>query len=218
MRLTTSPSTTATAGIPRGRTSSVRVWDLVVRFGHWMLVACFLTAWFTEGKPMWLHSSAGYGVAIVIAFRVLWGFIGTRHARFRDFLYPPRDALTYLKGLLRRRPRHYLGHNPAGGLMIVALLLSLLATAGTGLALYDADRGRGPVTTARAWLGDAAPAPGMRHTRDRKATHFWEELHEFFANATMLLVALHIGGVVVSSLAHEENLVRAMITGRKTVP
>jgi cytochrome b len=195
----------------------VRVWDLVVRFGHWMLVACLLTAWFTEGKPMWLHSSAGYGIAIVLGFRLLWGVIGTRYARFGDFVRPPREALAYLKGLVARRPQHYLGHNPAGGLMIVALLLSLLATAGTGMALYDADRGRGPVAAARAWLDDTAPVPGARHKRDKQAVHFWEEVHEFFATASMLLVVLHIGGVVVGSFAHRENLVRAMVTGRKSL-
>jgi cytochrome b len=181
-------------------------------------VACFFTAWLTEGSPMWLHKSAGYGVAIVLGFRLLWGFIGTRHARFADFLYPPREAIAYLKGLVAGRPRHYLGHNPAGGLMVVALLLALAGTAGTGMALYDANSGKGPVAAVRVWLNEAPPAPGARHKRDKKVAHFWEDLHEFFANATMLLVALHIGGVVVSSLAHDENLVRAMITGRKKVP
>ena len=196
-----------------GPPPAVRVWDLVVRFGHWLLVACVLTAWFSEGKPIWLHSSAGYGVAIVLALRILWGFIGTRHARFRDFVRPPRAALAYLKDLLARRPTHYLGHNPAGGLMIVALLLALAGTAGTGMVLYDANSGKGPVAAARMWMNEV-PA-GTRHERDKKAVHFWKEVHELFANTTMLLVVLHIGGVLASSVAHRENLVRAMLTGRK---
>ena len=198
--------------------TQIRVWDLVVRFGHWLLVACFLTAWFTEGEPRWLHTSAGYGVAIVLAFRIPWGFLGTRHARFRDFLYPPRDVIAYLRGLLARRPKHFLGHNPAGGLMVVALMFALAGTAGTGMVFYDANSGKGPVATVRLWSAGLPTDGSVRHHRDKARAHFWEEVHETFANATMLLVALHIAGVVVSSALHRENLVRAMITGRKQVP
>lgn len=194
--------------------TTVRVWDLVVRFGHWSLAGLFLTAWFTEGKPMWLHTSAGYGVLIVIAFRVLWGFIGTTHARFRDFIYPPREVLGYLKSLLARSPRHYLGHNPAGGAMVFALLLSLCCTAGSGMGLYAAENGRGPVAAGAALLRGEALSPSGKYRRVGDED-FWEETHEFFANATMLLVALHLGGVLASSLAHRENLARAMVTGRK---
>ena len=120
----------------------IRVWDLVVRFGHWMLAALFFTAYLTEGEPTWLHTSAGYGILIVIAFRVLWGFIGTTHARFRDFIYPLADVRAYLEGLRARAPKHYLGHNPAGGLMILVLLGSLTLTACSGMAYFAADRGR----------------------------------------------------------------------------
>jgi cytochrome b len=193
----------------------VRVWDLVVRFGHWLLVACFLTAWFTEGNPMWLHKSAGYGVAIVLAFRVPWGFLGTRYARFADFVRPPREAFAYLKALRSGHPPDYLGHNPAGGLMVVALLLSLAGTAGTGMALYDASSGKGPIAATRAWLDGKPYESGWGHKRDKKVARRWEDVHEVFANLTMTLVVLHIGGVVAGSLAHRENLVRAMITGRK---
>lgn len=198
--------------------TTVRVWDLVVRFGHWMLVACFLTAWFTEGSPMWLHKSAGYGVAIVLGFRLLWGFIGTRHARFHDFLYAPREVLAYLRSLLSRTPRHYMGHNPAAGLMVFALLFALAGTAGTGMLLYDANSGKGPVATLRLWSQGLPTDGSVKHKRDKKEVHQLEELHEAFANATMLLIVLHIAGVVVSSALHRENLVRAMVTGRKTLP
>lgn len=192
----------------------VRVWDLVVRFGHWSLAALFLTAYLTEGKPMWLHSSAGYGVLIVIAFRVLWGFIGTTHARFRDFAYPPREVIVYLKSLLARHPRHYLGHNPAGGAMVFALLLSLCCTAGSGMGLYAAENGRGPVAAAAALLRGEGLSPSGKYRRIG-GEDFWEESHEFLANATLCLVLLHVGGVLASSLAHRENLIRAMLTGRK---
>lgn len=202
---------------PTGGTRTVRVWDLVVRVGHWMLVACFLIAWFSEGSPRWLHTTAGYGIAIVLAFRIPWGFLGTRHARFRDFLYPPREVIGYLRSLLARSPRHFLGHNPAGGLMVLALLIALAGTAGTGMLLYDASSGKGPVATVRLWSAGLPTDGSVKHQRDRKAAHFLEELHEGFANAAMLLVVLHVAGVVVSSALHRENLVRAMLTGRKTV-
>lgn len=198
--------------------TEVRVWDLVVRFGHWMLVACFLTAWFTEGDPMWLHKSAGYGVAIVLGFRLLWGFIGTTHARFRDFAYPPREVIAYLKSLLARHPKHYLGHNPAGGLMVFALLFALAGTAGTGMQLYNVNSGKGPIAAVRLWANGLPTDGSVKHKRDKKAAHFWEEVHEVFANGTMLLIVLHIAGVVVSSALHRENLPRAMVTGRKTLP
>ncbi len=196
---------------------TVRVWDLVVRFGHWMLATLFFTAYFTEGSPTWLHTSAGYGVLIVIGFRILWGFIGTPHARFRDFIYPLRDVTAYLKSLRARQPKHYLGHNPAGGLMVFLLLAALTGTACTGMTLFAADRGRGPIAAGAALMRGESLRDDGRYAKVG-SKHFWEEVHEVFANVTLALVILHIGGVLVSSVLHRENLVRAMVTGRKTLP
>jgi len=196
---------------------SIRVWDIVVRFGHWMLAALFFTAYFTEGEPTWLHTSAGYGVLIVIAFRILWGFIGPEHARFRNFVYPLADVRAYLQGLLARQPKHYLGHNPAGGLMILLLLAALTGTAGSGMAYFAAEKGRGPVAAAAALMRGEPLRDDGRYTKVG-SKHFWHETHEIFANATLALVLLHIAGVVVSSVLHRENLVRAMVTGRKQQP
>ena len=195
----------------------IRVWDLVVRFGHWMLAALFFTAYLTEGEPTWLHTSAGYGVLIVIAFRVLWGFIGTEHARFRDFIYPLSDVRAYLQGLLARKPKHYLGHNPAGGLMILVLLTALTATASSGMAYFAAEKGRGPVAAAAALVRGEQLRDDGRYAKVG-SKHFWHEAHEILANATLALVLVHIAGVVVSSRVHRENLVRAMLTGRKEQP
>ena len=197
--------------------NSVRVWDLVVRFGHWMLATLFLTAYLTEGEPTWLHTSAGYGVLIVIAFRVLWGFIGSEHARFRDFVYPLPAVRAYLKGLMARSPQHYLGHNPAGGLMVLVLLAALTATAGSGMAYFAAEKGRGPVAAAAALMRGEQLRDDGRYAKVG-SKRFWHETHEILANATLALVLLHIAGVVVSSRLHRENLVRAMITGRKQHP
>jgi len=196
---------------------SVRVWDLVVRFGHWMLAALFFTAYLTEGKPTWLHTSAGYGILIVVAFRVLWGFIGSKHARFADFLYPIADVRAYLNGLMARAPKHYIGHNPAGGLMILVLLAVLTTTAGSGMAYFAAEKGRGPVAAAAALMRGEQLRDDGRYAKVGNK-RFWHETHEILANATLALVLVHIAGVVVSSRLHRENLVRAMITGRKEQP
>lgn len=178
-----------------------RVWDPVVRVGHWTLVFTFFTAYFTEGEPP-VHMWAGYLLAAVVLLRLLWGFVGTRHARFGDFLYSPARIAAYLRSLFRGRPQHFRGHNPAGGLMIVLLLLCLALTAGSGMALYAAE-------------DQAGPLAGLIATSE-SAEELWEEAHEFFGNLTLLLVVVHVSGAVVSSLLHRENLVKAMVTGRKT--
>jgi cytochrome b len=172
----------------------------VVRIGHWTLVFTFITAYITEGEAP-VHMWAGYLLAAVVLFRLLWGFIGTRHARFGDFLYSPARILAYLRSLLGRRPEHYRGHNPAGGVMILLLLLSLALTAGSGMALYAVEEHAGPLASLM--------------TASESAEEFWEELHELFGNLALVLVIVHVAGALVSSYLHRENLVKAMVTGRK---
>jgi cytochrome b len=195
---------TASSNVPqRDKVTSKavsRVWDPVVRVGHWTLVFSFITAYITEGEAP-VHMWAGYLLAAVVLFRLLWGFIGTRHARFSDFLYSPARILAYLKSLLGRRPEHYRGHNPAGGVMILLLLLSLVLTAGSGMALYAVEEHAGPLA-------------GLM-TASESAEELWEELHELFGNLTLALVIAHVAGALVSSYLHRENLVKAMVTGRK---
>lgn len=156
--------------------------------------------------------------------RIVWGFVGTRYARFSDFVYRPSTVLGYAKEMLIAKPKHYLGHNPLGGMMILALLVSLLAAGATGLALQGAEQGTGPFASLSS--GATVTMPGIIATAvadddddegDEGNEEIWEELHEFFANLTLLLVALHIAGVIIGSLVHRENLVRAMFTGRKRV-
>ncbi|HSH29723.1 MAG TPA: cytochrome b/b6 domain-containing protein [Thiohalobacter sp.] len=184
------------------QTDTVKVWDPLVRIFHWTLVLAFFTAYLTEDGWLDLHTLAGYTVLGLVAFRLLWGLVGSRHARFSDFVVRPRTVLAYLKDVLSLHPRRYLGHNPAGGMMIVLLLASLLATTGFGLAVYAAEEGAGPLAL---WLSDASEG----------TEHLVEEVHEFFANLTLFLVAVHVAGVIVESLLHGENLVRAMVSGRK---
>lgn len=185
--------------MPRNQT--IKVWDLLVRIFHWTLVSAFAIAFITEDELLDLHVYAGYTVLGLLAFRLVWGFVGSRHAKFSDFVKGPSAALSYLKEMLSHRAKRYLGHNPAGGMMIVALLVSLLITSLSGLAAYGVE-GFGPLAPWFHQIG------------------FWndnwlEEIHEFFANFTLLLVIGHLAGVAFGSLLHQENLVRAMFTGRK---
>jgi cytochrome b len=199
----------------------VKVWDPVVRAGHWLLVACFATAYVTGEGESDVHVYAGYGVLGIVALRLLWGFVGTRYARFADFLRGPRETLAYLKSFAARRPAHYLGHNPAGGYMIVLLLAMLLATVWTGLETYGA-QGKGPLAKGQPVAAAIAPVyadSGERVKVKRRRTaaeRFWKELHEGFSNATLLLVLLHVAGAIAASIVHRENLVRAMVTGYKS--
>lgn len=213
-------------------TKSVDVWDPIVRIGHWTLVIAFFTAYFTEDDFLTQHVWAGYIVGAVVLFRIVWGFIGSKHARFSDFIYSPAAVFGYLKGLVRGKPQHYVGHNPGGGAMVIALLLSLGATVFTGLSLYAVEENAGPLAGIVAANDTEIPAsiiPSAYADEDenesehgtmvnKEAEEFWEELHEFFANFTLLLVALHIGGVLLSSHIDKEKLVKAMITGRKEIP
>ena len=176
----------------------IKVWDLPLRIFHWLLVAGFFTAYLTEDELLDVHVWAGYLVFGLLIFRLLWGFIGNQHARFSSFLCSPKQSCIYIKDLAASRARHYLGHNPAGAMMIVLLLVSLLMTSLTGFAVYGADQGAGPLAGI-----------GPNHE------DLWEELHEFFANFTLLLVAIHVLGVAVESYIHRESLVKAMLHGYK---
>ncbi|MCW8847453.1 MAG: cytochrome b/b6 domain-containing protein [Sedimenticola sp.] len=182
--------------------NEIKVWDLPVRVFHWSLASCFFIAYITEDDFIALHSYAGYTIIGLILFRLIWGFVGTKHARFSDFAAPPTTVLDYIKQVIAFRAKRYVGHNPAGGAMVFALLLALSLTSLTGLATYGVEQSAGPLagfmSTLPIHIGKAA-----------------EELHEFFANFTLLLILFHLAGVFAASFQHGENLIRAMFTGRK---
>jgi len=179
--------------------STVKAWDPLVRVFHWSLVFFFLLAFVTEDDWMNLHVWAGYAASMLIGFRLLWGLIGTRNARFLTFVKSPAVVKRHLRDMLSLKPPHYLGHNPVAAVMVVALLVSIILVAFSGIVLI-ASEGQGPLAgTLFAGLNGEA----------------MEEIHEFFANFTLLLVFAHVAGVVVSSFMEGENLVRAMVTGRK---
>jgi cytochrome b len=184
-------------------THEVKVWDPLIRVFHWSLVTAFIVAYITEDHYLGLHVQAGYTIIGLVLFRLLWGLIGTRHARFTDFVRSPHTVLSYLKSLLSRRPAHYLGHNPAGGWMVIALLVVLVLTTLSGLLTYG--------------IGENAAGPfvALGGTPGGFWSEAMEEVHEVLANLTLLLVFVHVAGVIVSSRLHHENLVRAMLTGRK---
>ena len=168
--------------------ATVRVWDPLVRIFHWSLVGLFTFAFLTGDEWQTPHETAGYIIAGLIAFRVIWGFVGSRHARFFSFIYRPSTVAGFVADTVRMKARRYLGHNPAGGLMVIALLIVIIAISVTGWMM----------TTDAYW-----------------GVGWVEDLHEVSAFSALSLIALHIGGVIVASFEHGENLVRAMVTGRK---
>lgn len=170
------------------RPAEVKVWDLLVRLFHWSLVLAFAVAWLSAEEWDSVHEYAGYAVMALVALRILWGMIGTRHARFADFVYRPGTVVRYLRDTALLRAKRYLGHNPAGGAMVIALLVALAAITATGFMM----------TTDAFW-----------------GVEWVEDAHETAVDITLVLVGLHLLGVLAASIEHSENLVRAMITGRK---
>lgn len=166
----------------------ILVWDWPVRLGHWLMVGGFIVAWLTSESESWrlVHAAAGSVVVAAALFRLPWGFIGSRYARFVDFVRGPRSVMDYLRSLLRLEPDHHTGHNPAGGWAIMLLLGLGMATGLVGWAMYNELGGE--------WL---------------------EDLHEGLAVTMLTVVFVHVAGVVSGSLLHDENLIRAMITGHK---
>lgn len=169
-------------------TTKIKVWDAPVRVFHWLMVLSFAGAYLSAESERWrlLHVTLGYTLGGLVAFRLVWGLVGTRYARFANFVRGPQAVLTYLRSLRNGQPQHHLGHNPAGAVAIVLLLLASVAVVGSGWAIYNDVGGE--------WLS---------------------ELHDIAANSMLLVVAIHIAGVLVTSRLHRENLVRAMVTGQK---
>jgi len=176
----------------------IKVWDLPLRIFHWLLVIGFFIAYLTEDDLLTIHVWAGYLVSGLLVFRLIWGFIGNDYARFSNFLCSPAKSIAYIKDLIALKTQRYIGHNPAGAAMIVLLLISLLGTVITGFAVYGADQAAGPL----AAIGSANEK-------------MWEEVHEFFANFTLILVLVHVAGVAIESYIHRENLAKAMVHGFK---
>ncbi|VAX03229.1 Cytochrome b [hydrothermal vent metagenome] len=197
----------------------VVVWDLGVRIFHWSLVVLFIFSYLSGDELEELHAYSGYIIISLLVFRLVWGFVGSQHARFADFVRGPRTVIDDLKSIKDGHSRRYLGHNPAGGAMIVMLLIGLSLLTFSGLMAYAAE-GHGPLAGADVSLISTAYADDDHDEGDEKGEkedEFWEEIHEFMGNFMLLLIFLHIAGVVVSSRLQGENLVKAMMSGKKEV-
>lgn len=169
-------------------TSPVLIWDAPVRVFHWLLVLCFAGAWVSAESERWrlVHVTLGYTMAGLVVFRLVWGLIGTRHARFADFVRGPQAVARHLQAMVRLEPEAHAGHNPVGALAIVALLGLTLVITATGWAALNEVGGE--------WLA---------------------QLHDGAASLMMAVAGVHVAGVLLGIWLQHENLVRSMITGRK---
>ena len=166
------------------RAMELRVWDLFVRTFHWSLVAIMLHQFLFDEEST-AHNYLGYTALALVALRVIWGFAGSPFARFSEFVKSPAATIHYVAQIFRGHPKRYIGHNPAGAAMVLALLAMVAITSISGWAV---------VLGSDDWL---------------------EDLHEIAANLTLLLIFAHVAGVILASWQHRENLVKAMFTGRK---
>ncbi|ABK42843.1 cytochrome B561 [Magnetococcus marinus MC-1] len=178
------------------------VWDLWIRLFHASLILLVLTALLSEDEWLKIHVVAGFGLCGLLLFRLIWGFIGSQHARFRDFIYPPKQVIAYLRTLYQGNPPHHLGHNPAGGMMVLLLLITLTLLGLSGLLTLGASQETGLLHNMAAALPPSTVKP-------------IESLHEGLGELLWALIALHLGGVLLGMWQHKENLIKSMIHGNK---
>jgi cytochrome b len=181
--------------------SSIRVWDLPLRITHWLLVLCVAGSWSTHyAGAAWFtwHARCGYTALVLVVFRILWGFVGTRHARFASFVRGPRAVARFIRGQGDDRA---VGHNPLGALSVLAMLASLLFQAATGLFANDEIAASGP------FYGWISPVTSHRITS-------W---HHANSDVLLVLLALHAVAVLWHAFVRKRPIVKAMITGRRRV-
>ena len=188
----------------------IKVWDPLLRLFHWSLVAAIAIAWLTaEESEIW-HNWLGYIALGLIGFRLVWGLIGPRYARFTQFICGPQEVIGYAKDMLGKREKRYIGHNPLGSVMVIVLLATTAATGVTGWLIAE------PTRMVMLPEMPAFVAPAFADSgEDEHEDEALEEIHEIFANLLLLLIFLHVVGVIYASRRHKENLARAMVTGQK---
>lgn len=188
-----------------GAKPTLKVWDLPVRLFHWTLLALVAFSWWTGargGDSLALHERSGYAVLTLVAFRVLWGFAGSDTARFKAFVRGPHATFAYARSLIARRRGAYLGHNPLGGWMVLALLGSLLLQAGSGLFATD----------------DVAFAGPFAHHISERASEIVTQVHKLNFDVLLALIGLHAGAVLTHIAVRRDALLSAMLSGRKPAP
>lgn len=187
----------------QGETRAVPVWDIPVRLFHWILVLLIAFSWLSsEMDWMTWHMYSGYALLALILFRILWGFVGSTHARFSDFIYGPRALIGYIKTLPSRTAAKFAGHNPLGGISVVLILLCVLTQAGTGLFANDDIINEGPL---------------VKHV-SKELSDWLTTIHKYNFNVMLALIGVHIAAVLYYLIWKSENLIKAMFTGRKQLP
>jgi cytochrome b len=180
----------------------ILVWDLPTRVFHWTLAALVVFSVVTGkvgGNAITYHMWSGYAILALVAFRLAWGFVGGRHARFASFVRGPAAVIAYAKGLATGRHIPHLGHNPLGGWSVVALLAVLLLQAGTGFFVDDEIATQGPLNK---YVSGATAS-------------LLTTIHRVNAKVLFVLVGVHVAAVLFYLVAKRENLVRPMVHGRK---
>jgi cytochrome b len=188
---------------PKMASLRIAVWDRFVRFFHWSLVGLIVSLFVSAhlGKQE-VHHFLGFTLAVIVTGRLIWGFFGPSHARFRSFVTSPARALRYIAEIGRGHPARYLGHNPAGAWMVIALIGVVLLLLSTGFVL-------------QATLEFDGPLVALLNPVDDQAVHLTLKIHDLALDVLYVLVPLHLLGVALASRQHKENLVLAMITGHK---
>lgn len=188
---------------PSTSAAMVRVWDRVVRVFHWSLLIVFTTMYIAaQSNEIEIHSLVGYLLLALVLVRLIWGVIGSEHARFRSFAYSPRTVLLYLKNIVSGHPQRFIGHNPAGAIMVFMLLLVLSGLVLTGLI-------------TEATIEFTGPLLGFTQGIDDQLAYDIQKIHQVLADVSLWLIGFHIVGVLLACIQHRENLVRAMVTGYK---
>ena len=183
------------------------MWDVVVRILHWSLVNTFLTVFNTTHQANNIHIYGGYTILFLVCMRVIWGFIGSHHAKFKNFLRHPRYATSYVSEVFMGTQKYYVGHNPAGGFMVVILLACLTMTSLSGIK--DHQQRTGININGKSSI-NMNKTPGM--------TTSWVAIHHILSTLTLMAIAIHLFAIILMSLVHNEILPYAMITGKKSPP
>lgn len=187
----------------QGETRAVAVWDIPVRLFHWILVLLIAFSWLSsEMDWMTWHMYSGYTVLALVLFRILWGFAGSTHARFSNFIYGPRALIGYVKTLPSRTAAKFAGHNPLGGISVVLILLCVLTQAMTGMFANDDFINEGPL---------------FKHV-SKELSDWLTTIHKYNFNVLLALIVVHVGAVLYYLLWKSENLIKSMFTGNKHLP
>nr|WP_294530957.1 cytochrome b/b6 domain-containing protein [uncultured Rhodopila sp.] len=181
----------------------IKVWDLPVRLFHWAIVVLIVAAWTTQelNKMEW-HMRVGYAILALLLFRIVWGFIGSDTARFVRFLKSPAAVLRHLSHLRRREADREIGHNAAGGWMVLLMLVLLGVQAGTGLFSND----------------DSATDGPLMHLVGKDQSDFISKIHALNFNLILAVIVLHVAAITAYAVLKRQNLVRPMVTGTKEMP